>query len=680
MITYSDYKRFYAESGLFTLNGVDYTGYVEVLSGVPYTAASLATASKCNTLSAPVGISLERLSTYETDLLCSDFFFDRSINDIVELPISLEEILIEANDFLNYNLLESKLAKIKTNTTYTYSRCFMTGALLPVSDNVKYAGALSATQTTLNLFTSGSYSTLPFGSTNNFFNLDGIRGFAPVNYLEDDSKAVIFAFTSTNLISLSCSDQSIGVIEISPYYQTQVTENTLPFFNIGGIATIGKFLYVTDTGNNNILKYDIGGYIDGDTVLSNKRNLVEIIGGRGLAVDGVLFNEPKEITAGNNYIAVNDSKNYVIKVFDLDFNFIAVINSINFKREALAALEYNRLTNYLYVLTYSQQKTKLYIINDCFNVEESYELPFILQSGEVVNNISFSYNNSNFFYISTNYAIYKLLVNKPGDKKGIYQTNKLFSNIKTPASQVTATYVISGAQTTIVQDANSLWNYVDTYYNNATFNWETNTPSITSILTQGSPSQNTITTLPARYTTAVYSDEIAGYRLTPQSDNTDKVFFITNSRIYYFKEPNTYKSVLKLDNFDSYGANFTLNSNEYIQGSSLNKEFYKLIYDNINLKNNLVGRFTGAYNSLDIFVFTDYNYNIDLSQLLSDSIEEYYIHDNEKNITGVFNRVIRNIYDLQLKIIALTVTDKGDDIVPVYNTATGQSSNTLIIE
>jgi hypothetical protein len=231
-----------------------------------------------------------------------------------------------------------------------------------------------------------------------------------------------------------------------------------------------------------------------------------------------------------------------------------------------------------------------------------------------------------------------------------------------------------------VQDANSLWNYVDIYYDNATFNWETNTPSITSIVTQGTSSQTTITTLPARYTTSVYSDEIAGYRLTPQSDNTDKVFFITNSRIYYFKEPNTYKSVLKLDNFESYGSNFTLNSNEYIQGSSLNKEFYKLIYDIINLKNNLIGRFTGAYNSLDIFVFSDYNYNIDLSQLLNDPIEEYYIHDNEKNILGVFNRVIRKIYDLQLKMIGLTVTDKGDDIAPVYNTSTGQSSNTLIIE
>jgi hypothetical protein len=298
----------------------------------------------------------------------------------------------------------------------------------------------------------------------------------------------------------------------------------------------------------------------------------------------------------------------------------------------------------------------------------------------VVNSISFSFNNSNFFYISTNYTIYKLLVNKPGIKKGVYQTNKLLANIKTPASQVTATYVTPDGQTVVIQDANSLWNYVDTQYDAATYNWETSTQSLTSITGQPSSSQISISILPARFTTSVYSDEIAGYRLTPQSSDFDKVFFITNSRIYYFKEPNTYKSVLKLDNFDSYGSNFTLNSNEYIQGSSLNKEFYKLIYDTINLKNNIVGRFTGAYNSLDIFVFSDYNYNIDLSQLLNDPIEEYYIHDNEKNILGVFNRVIRKIYELQLKMIELTVTDKGDDIAPVYNTSTGQSSNTLIIE
>ena len=178
----------------------------------------------------------------------------------------------------------------------------------------------------------------------------------------------------------------------------------------------------------------------------------------------------------------------------------------------------------------------------------------------------------------------------------------------------------------------------------------------------------------------VFSDVLAGYKITSQSSNYDKLFFISQTKIYYFKEPNVIKTVLKLPNFDNFGSVFTLNPNEYIQGSSLNKEIYKLMYDIINLKNNIIGRFTGAYDALNVFVYNDYNYNLDLTQLYNSTNYEYFIHDNEKNITGVINRTIRKIYDLQLQLITLTQPDKGDDIAPVYNAGSSNPSNTLIIE
>lgn len=678
MIKYSDYKRFFAKSGLFTLTGSDYTGYVEVLSGIPYVDNLIQIPNKCQTSSLQNRVQLDRLRTYETDLRCSEFFFDRAINDIITLPYSLNEMLIEANDFLNYSLLEDKLSKIKTNTIYTYSRCFIAGAVLPSSHDVVYAGVLDSTQTALSVLSGSNYNTLRFGDTYNFAYLDGIKGFAPINYQYNDNFSVVFAFTNTNLISLSCSDSSIGIIEVSPFYQTQTIENTLSFFSIGGIATVNNYLFVVDTGNNSVLKYDISGYINGDSVLSNKRNLLEIIGGRGHAVDGLLFNEPKEIAAGNNFIAINDSKNYVVKIYDLDFNFITKISGINFKTEALAAIEYNKKTNLLYIATYFNQTINLYVINECFSIEEVYTLPITISSSEIVTGMSFSYNNSNYFYVSTNYTVYKLLVNKPGIKRGTYNTNKLYANIQTPASQVTATLNLPDDGGSVVYNsANSLWNYVDTIFDQANYNWETDAQGLTSVvIASNNTSQSTISQITSA--NAVFGELITGYRVTPQSSNNDKVFLFTTSRIYFFKEPTVYKSVLKLDNFNNYGNTFTLNRNEYIQGSSLNKEFYKLVYDNINLKNNLVGRFTGAYNALGVFVFTDYNYNIDFSRLLSTQIDEYYVHDNEKNILGVFNRALSKIYELQLKIIELTATDKGSGVTPTFNT-TG-TSNTLVIE
>jgi len=654
MIKYSDYKRFYAETGLFTLTGSNYEGYVEVLSGVPYVASTIGDLSlKCITSDPTLNQPLERLNTYKTDLLCSKFFFDRAINDNITLPYALNDILIEANDFLNYDLLKDKLSKIKDNTTYTYSRFFVTDSNLPSSPILKYAGILNVTDTSLSVLSGSFYNTIEFINTDNFKFISDIKGFVPVNYTYDETHAAIFAYTDTSIITLSCNDQSIGIIETSPYYQTQTQENILTFSSIGGMAVVNNNLYVTDTGNDIVLKYDISGYINGDTVLANKRNLLEIIGGRGRAQDNLLFNQPKEIAAGNDYIAVNDSYNRVVKIYDLDFNFKARITKINFKSEPLAAIEFNKLYDLLYILTYYGTGFKLYILDQCFDILNTQILTVTLRSDEYVNDITFSYNDSNHFYICTNYTVYKYFTNKLTSVQGGYQTEQLLANVKAP--------------TVSHYEVNNYWNYATMQWGNALFNWDTSV--VIDTIQNKAPTKN-----------GVFSDVLAGYKITSQTSNYDKLFFISQTKIYYFKEPNLVKTVLKLPNFDNFGSVFTLNPNEYIQGSSLNKEIYKLMYDIINLKNNIIGRFTGSYDALNVFIYNDYNYNIDLTQLYNNTNYEYFIHDNEKNITGVINRTIRKIYDLQLQLITLTQPDKGDEIAPVYNAGSGDPSNTLIIE
>jgi hypothetical protein len=85
MINYPHYKRLYAKPGLFyTLTG-DYTGYVEVLSGVPYIDS---TTNK-----------LLLSSTFETSLATSIFFKNRTIFDAVDtLPYTERDVLFQAND------------------------------------------------------------------------------------------------------------------------------------------------------------------------------------------------------------------------------------------------------------------------------------------------------------------------------------------------------------------------------------------------------------------------------------------------------------------------------------------------------------------------------------------------------------------------------------------------------
>ena len=1085
MIQYSNYKKLYVESGVFTLTGSDYTGYVEVLSGIPYVASNNSlTDSRCimNTAST-VRRSLDKTNTFKSDLVCSDFFTDRDILDTNILPFSLQEVLIEPNDFLNYELLKNKLGKLHANTTYTYSRCFVEDNKLPRSNDVKYAGCTNSFYDTLSVYT-GFKDIISFSSNDSFIELGDIKGFTVVNYLEDENTSVIFAYSNKSLISILCKDNSTSVIEISPLYQTLSTENTLAFSNIGGITNTGNLLFVSDSGNNTIIKYDISGYINGDIALGNKRNLIELVGGKGIARDNLLFNEPTVLTSNSKYIAVYDSKNYIIKIYDLDFNYVARIGSISFRQEPLAAIEFNKNLDLLYIATYYQNGIKLYIVNSCFEIEETYISTIKLREQEKVNNIEFSLNNSNYFYINTNFQTYKLLINRPNLFIGRYNSNTIYTNIaesvlsgvtetftlstlsageiitpnvlytsdrittsydtissiytsfvtvtgealsgttiikiltstridqtpytlttvitgisatKVPVitynkvprtvntaisstikSTLTSTNVImlssninittvilstigvtnveyissrrisdsvvlssiattsvvmlsslkttntvklstvattntvilstgptvittaltSAKQSTVivpkikttqvpkivytnipytVTSVNDLWNYISINWDKADFTWNTGlitnttsyrqeestiyvpvtsidyvnelrttyevtlsttytpsllttysvistivpvyeityeptyittykevsvivpveiieyepnyvttyshistynqsystiyipnyvtkydiistnivtnqvstvydtvetttynsistttftnifttlyheistlmydpitlsttvtvisstvvqvpeltaaiiertvrTPNVPTISYDHTPTTTIIQTLTTVehlvHISTMFNDSFKGFRLTPQSNDYDKVFFITTGRIYYFNEPNDTTSVLKLDNFNNHNSSLTLKGNEYIQTSTLIKEFYKIIQNNLILKNNIVGRFAGDYDSLNIFTYTDHNYNIDLSKLYNEASDEYYIHENEKNLLGVFNRVITKIFDIQEGIISLTQPDRGTGIAPVFNSGSDEPSNVLIL-
>lgn len=658
MIQYSNYKRFYVDSGIFNLSGASYTGYVEVLSGVPYVAAPEIYFNKCYSSSASTRQQLEKRFTYKTDVFCSDLFYDRIISDETSLPYTLNDILFDTNDFLNYELYRDKIKKLNENILYTYSRCFVVNNNLPYSTgNVKYACVSATSDTKLSVLT--GFRDIPtFSSNINFLNLGNVKGFVAVNYLQDDDTSVIFAHTDTNFISISCTETSTSIIEISPFYETDTTQNRLKFASIGDIACVSNYLYITDTGNNTVVKYDISGYINNDSVLSNKRTIVEILGGKGTVDDKLSFNGPTIITASNSYIAVYDSNNRIIKVYDLDFNFVTRISGINLRSEQLLTMEYNKINNLLYVITKAANTVKLYIVNDSFTISAIYNLSINLKENELIKNIEFSFNDNNYFYICTTFNVYKCLINRPEYIVGRYNSQSLYTNVTDVSSTDGDTTGIS-----------NIWNYVDVPFEQADFTWNT-----------GTVVNNTITQSISGTVSTLYNDTFKGYRITPQRTNYDKVFLFTTGKIYYFKEENVLNTTLKSDNYENFGPNnFTLSKDEYIQCSSLNKELYKVAYDTLNIKNNIVGRFTGTYDSNNVFTYSRYNYNIDFSVINVMTLDNLYIHENEKNILGVFNRSITRLYNLQLDLINLVKPDKGNGIVPVF-TICNDSNNVVIIE
>ena len=642
MIDYSSYRKFYVDANVFTLSGEPYTGYVETVNGVPYVYNSTSL-SKCQT---QVNIQefLTPLNNYQSDLLTSTFFFDRLVNDQVSLPYSLNDITIQANDFLSEEVVNKKISLLKDNNTFCFSRLFIPNNDIPY--NVP-------TYASFNNLSSSSFTVLSSISTDVLFadsvkpDLADIKGFVCSNSNSDNSEFVMFAYTDTSILTLTGTNNSLDLISSSNLYQDNIEENTQAFSRIGGMCIEDTLLFVTDSDNNAVLKYDISTYINKDTIFTPSKILIEVIGAKGKISDSYKFNVPTFITSSLSNIFVFDSNNRTIKVYDLNFNYVTRINAINFKKEQLVALEYNKINNLLYALTQPvTENLKLYVIANDFTTTDTYTLTDKLVSNETVKNITFSYNDSNIFYVCTNFNVYKKLINRPEYNIGRFTANRTFRIVDVRESGVS-----------------NLWNYVSIPFKDCNFRW--------NLLSIDGDSQSTDR----------FSDSNRGIFITPQNDDSDKFFIITGSKIFFFKETMSYKRVLKTENVSNFGrANLNLFGTEYVQASTLNKELYKLVTDIFLLKNNIRGRFYGKYDSQGILVLDDYNYNINYTDFFDTITESFFVHENEKAITGVINRVLTQIYDLQYKLIKLTEVDKEGSYAPVFNSGSLQPSNVLIID
>ena len=651
MIDYKNKKRFYTSGSEFTtLTCSNYIGYVFCLSGRAF-------ADQTN-------IPLIPESTFETNVYISPYLKNRDINETLSLPYSSSDVMFGANDFLTKELFLDKLGKLHDNNTFVYSKMFIANNDLPALtypgteiDNYSYACLDNSNSTSFKCVT-GTVTSIPFKLSNRteFREIGNIRRFA--SKLKDDTPSdyTIFAITSSGFTTLTGNKNTCSIIEQHSQF-IESSENSLVFGSLFDITLTNNFIFITDEKNNVIYKYDIGGYYNGDLALANKRNLLEILGGDGPKEAKNLFKAPKHITSNKDIIVINDSGNRVIKIFDLDFNFITRISSIPQSREPIVALKINEFYNTLYVFTKARGTTNrlnLYIFNlDCFRLEETYKnIDVPLQLTEEVLNIEFSKNNSDYYYVCTDRQVYKLFVSKPNTLIGKYQELNL--DYITGTKSVTPEDKTDTSTTITVPD--NQWYKVDKFFRDSSWKWGGSRPSIVNTTT----TTTTTNTTTQGENITIFNDVYKGISFLPTSNNYDSVVFITDGRIYFFNEPNTFKQVVKITNMYKFGkANMSLSSDEYIQASTINKELYKVARDILILKNNLVGRFTGNYDKDNILTLTDYNYNVDYNVFSLLQPEDYYVHENEKSMVEVINRAIKNILFLQQKLLELTGVDRS---------------------
>lgn len=635
MIDYTTYKKIYTDGSLFTLTGADFSGYAQLKDGV---------ATEVST-----GKTLSPKSTYATDLFYTTYFQDRVIADSPNiLPNKESDCLFSLNDNFNFDLFKFKLDKLRENNTFAYSRMFISSNKLPATDTITYASAPNTYSTGFEINVSDQNnprfkSNVKFAD-NNFLSAFGyiVDATAQVDY-DDSNNFSLFCCTSSNLISLTGSSTSIKIIEDSTGYETE--ENDLAFAELGGLASTNKFLYVSDTGNNTVLKYDIDGYQNNDSALKNKRNYIELVGGFGDGKRQTKFLRPTKLAAYDDKVAVLDSGNFCVKLFDSDFNFTSRITSIDLRTETFGGMAFDPDFGTFYVVTYKDVTTDnitnrtafLYRFSgDSFKDKEKVTLKDKLGDEEVVNDVTFSGTDSNFWYFSTNLTVYKKFKTRPEEVIGKFRSERL--------------YLLRPSEDAFT---NNRWNFTNANFADANFFWNLNS----------SGSSTTVDGL--------LDYNINNFNIFPTQDGTDRAIMLTDGRLYFFNEPThtAYQRVLKDENYANYGsAAFSLNTDSFIQQSVVNTELFKVVNDTLTLKNNIIGRFTGKYVD-DVLELDDYDYNVEFDKFLIQELENLYVHGNEENLTGVLNRCFALVYELQDRLMNFVQPGVGSKVQPSYTSA-----------
>ena len=637
MITdYTSYKKVYTSGELFTLTGSDFYGFAETVDGV---AREVTT-----------GKALSSKNTFATDLFFTNDFTDRVISDIsISLPTTIDDCTFNLNDNFNYDLFKFKLDNLRKNNTFVYSRLFISSNKLPYTESLRYASLSSNTLTAFEIRTSDAENpqfvdNIRFENSHYLSAFGYVVGATAQTNLDFDDRFSLFVCTSSDLICLTGSNTDLTVIEDTTGYET-TEENNLSFKELGGIASTNKYLFLSDTGNNVVLRYDIAGYVNNDSSLRNKRNYIELVGGYGDARRQTKFIRPTKLAVNPDIVAVFDSGNKVVKLFDEEFNYITRITSINFNVETLGAMGFDPDFGSLYILTYkdvttndiNNRVTTLYRFSgDNFRFKEEIVLDDKLALDEEIVDITFSGTDSNYWYFATNKTVYKKFKTRPTKVIGKYRTERLYLLNFTDETIEVATDPIT---------INNRWNFNDINFSQAQFIWNLGTQFGEAAATE--------------QVTGLLDSKINSFSIFQSTSSYDKTYMLTNGRLYFFDEPITtsYQRVLKDVNYSNYGSEgFSLNPDGFIQQSIINLEIYKLIDDVLTLKNNIIGRFSGSYNN-DVLELDNYNYNVEFDKFITQEIENFYIHGNEENLNGVLNRCFKLIYELQTRLINFVQPD-----------------------
>ncbi len=606
----------YTSGGEFKLNGVNYVGYISVdHSGNVYSGKYLDENSK---LLEDFGI------TYSNDFKKTEYFKDRLVFDDLVLPYKLENILIQPNELVNSSNLNTKFSYLHKNLLYLYGSMFTGDTNVPVEYESTLANYLDN-----NLeYKFGWYNEYGGFKTdiinhpdyNIYPQFDYIKKFIVIPF-NDRSGVSILGISDTHIIGLTSNyGDNLALKDASFVLYTDLIDdnnNLEKFKKLEDICYDGQYLYISDSEINEggqVFKYNINSFSTRESVFNYNKYFLEPIGGLGGIDRYSKFNKCTIMGLKSDEIWIYDSGNSCIKIYDTNFVYKKLLKINEYK---ILDIRHRKLDNCMYLLTeftYNNQLAFGLLIYD-----KNYKLIKKIKFNDILNQFSdirfnkfsISEQDSNVFYLTTETCVFKKFFSKPEETFAIFNREKFY---------LAADFTFSNTDLVF---GDSQYGY--TYNYNRDYNFSQKIKDI--------------------------------FLLGSESHNYDELFLLGSGFISHFKEQTKYDCTLRDENLNYYNFNkISLDKNEYVQTFVLNKEFYKIYSNTLQLINYIRGKFLfefDKYGNLinkDIIYFTNY----EISKLLIDIDFNSYVNDNELVNPNVINRIIRQLYKIQTNLLFVT--------------------------
>lgn len=563
--------------------------------GAPYVGLLHTENGKAYSGSSPNSVRIELTPTdsYNAYVILSDFQYDRTVNDPIILPNSFSDIVLNTELINNQNVNDS-IKKLYNNLAYLYSNTQIT--------NTDYK------------------SDLYMLSGNGWKGMSTLTGYNQIINKEfTDYKTRMFMTRNAFYIQIFFNKNRIQVFryeqpvdgEFLPDNWLQLEDTNLydnfsdlKLLNISDIVILGDNMFVLDESRSTIYQYDIRLIINDDLDTNTGSQIIKFLnkvqGGVNAIKDGVILSKPKHIFTDGINVYVYDDKFKDIKVFDRNLSLVDLIRNNTINTSTKKIIYHEQLDNFIIV-----ESDKVVFTNTKLEIIKTYsgaELKLFNNNkklGEIVD-IDISKYDPNIIYIGCVYNNGSIVFKK--------KISKISSNMR-------------------------IINLFD--------------------ITLKSINNGDVLPISTVERVALFLSCTSNVNINGGASHTDvPVVYATTDTTETF-------NLLDTNNIKIFSQDECLIKNEIITSFTFNKIFYKLLYNHYILINSITKKVIYDINDSSIVTGQRTRPLADIDYLNVKNINDYnfYIGDNEVVGELVINRCLCMLYNLQVDIINILLSE-----------------------